>query len=208
MDNPLILTVVGPVVTALVGLVVVWLQDWRRERDAYTQRAHARQEATELVAFYEKWIKTQQLVASPEDYEAAREVVQDRLDRLAAAMPEPEEVDPSPSFSMRRALLLYRPASTGGWVAHVAFYTLFVLTVMGTFGLLMPEEDGSFLHWTEIVGPSAAFVLFTLVLRSVAVGVDERDRRRYLAALRAQAPSMARRRVAGGERAGSPVPHV
>ena len=211
MSSPLLLAIAGPAVTALLGLVVVWLQDWRRERDAFTQRTNARKEATELVAFYEKWIQTQQLVASPEEYEAARRVVQDRLDRLAAILPEPEEVDASPSFSIRRALLLYRPASRGAWAAHLAFYFLFAIAVLSTLGNLMPDEDGSFEHWTVIVGSSVAVVTFAVILRAVAVAVDERDRRRYLAGLRAQAPTTARgreERLARPEPAGSPVPHV
>jgi hypothetical protein len=210
MDNTLVLTIVGPVITALIGLVVVWLQDWRRGRDAYSQRAHARTEATELATFYEKWIKTQQLVATPEEYEAARQVVQDRLDRLAATLPEPEEVDPSPSFSLRQVLLLYRPASRGGWIAHVAFYAMFALTLLATIGSFMPDPDGTFAHWTEIVGVHLVLIIPLLVLRTVAVAVDARDRRRYLAGLRAQAPTTSRERVEPVEPVepeGSPVPH-
>jgi hypothetical protein len=191
MINQFLLAVAAPVATALVGLFVVWLQEWRRGRDAFSQRTNARQEATELVTFYEKWIQTQKLVCSPEEYEAARQVVQDRLDRLAATLPEPEEVDPRPAFSLRQLLLLYHPASRAAWVAHVAFYVMFVLALLATFGSLMPEDDGTFAHWTEIVGASVIVVVLTLVLRTVAVAVDERDHRRYLAELRAKAPAPA-----------------
>jgi hypothetical protein len=193
--NPFLLAVIGPCVTALLGLLVVWLQEWRRNRDTFTQRSHARMEATELLTFYEKWLQTQKLVATPEEYEAARQVVQDRLDRLAATLPEPEEVDPSPTFSLRRVLLLYRPASRAGWVAHGAFYAWSVLTLLATVGSIMPNEDGTFAHWTEIVGVNAFLIVSLLILRTVAVAVDERDRRHYVAEIKANAPTPAHARA-------------
>jgi hypothetical protein len=193
--NPLLLAAIGPFLTALLGLFVVWLQEWRRSRDTYTQRAHARIEATELLAFYEKWIQTQKLVATLEEYEAARQVVQDRIDRLAAALPEPEEVDASPAFSLRRVFLLYRPESPAGWVAHVAFYAWFALTLLAAVGSLMPNPDGTFAHWTEIVGVQVVLIVPLLILRTVAVAVDERDHRRYVAEIKAQAPAPAHTRA-------------
>lgn len=192
MFDQFVLNIAAPMATALLGLVVVWLQEWRRGRDAFAQRNNARAEATELVTFYEKWIQAQKVVCDPEEFETVRQVAQDRLDRLAATLPEPEEVDPRPTFSLRRVLLLYRPASTGAWAAHVGFYFMFVLALLSTFGNLMPNDDGTFAHWTEIVGASVVVIVLTIVLRTVAVALDERDHRRYLAALRAQSPAPTR----------------
>ena len=48
----------GPLFTAAIGMVVFWLQDRFHKRTTLNRREVARAEATETVAFIEKWLQT------------------------------------------------------------------------------------------------------------------------------------------------------
>ena len=63
-----LLPIVVTLLTALIGATGVLLQEWRQKRDDRYRRSRTRTEATEMIAFIEKWIATQKLASSEEEF--------------------------------------------------------------------------------------------------------------------------------------------
>jgi positive regulator of sigma E activity len=186
-----LLTAFATLLTAILGGGGVFLE-WRQRRDERHQRRQARTEATEMVSFVEKWIATQQLACSPEEFEQVKMSAHRQLDRLYNSLLDMQEAKKQVeerSF-IQRALLLYKPASVRGWVLHIIFYGLgaiMLLLAVSTFFLLLDPEAAGI---PEDVPPNALvlglmfyyLVLFVpaLAIRGWARRVDRRHHKQQI----------------------------
>jgi hypothetical protein len=170
-----LLKFIAPVFTALLGYVGVRLQEFRQRRDERYQRSRARAEATEMIEFFDKWIRTAQLIFPPEEFEQTKQIARAQLESvyssLLVAHDKKRPVEER-SF-LRRALLLYKPPTAGGWVLHALFYVigfLMLLESIGVVGVIIDDKKG---------GPDASpmrddligVLLFYLVLLAVVLGI-------------------------------------
>lgn len=178
-----LLPIIASVLTATLGAAGVLLQEWRQQRDERHRRSQARAEAAEMVEFVERWLKTQQLACSPEDFERAKQTARVQLERIYASLlvkHEPKRHVEERSF-VQRALLLYKPQSTGAWVLHFAFYALgsliLLIQVLLSMGALMEvQAHPEMLRENVII--LIFFYLFSLApvlgIRAWAAAVDRR----------------------------------
>jgi len=169
MSSETLFRLLGPVITA-IGIGV---QELRQSRDAYGHRKLARAEATEMVAFIEKWIQTQQLICLPEEFEAVKRKAQPQLEGVYANLTRVNEARlgtvTRPLF--RRIFLLYKPASVGGWILHIVFYLLVLLVAMGSLGVLSDEDLSA---WPELVGVFGFYFVVLLIVRAWAVYIEKK----------------------------------
>lgn len=187
-----LLTAFATLLTAILGGGGVFLQEWRQRRDERHQRRQARTEATEMVSFVEKWIATQQLACSQEEFEQVKMSAHRQLDRLYKSLLDMQEAKrhvEERSF-IQRALLLYKPASFRGWVLHLIFYLLGAIILLwgvcSTFLLLDPPAAGmpANASLNIIVFVVILYYLFlfvpTLAIRAWALRVDRRHHKQQI----------------------------
>jgi hypothetical protein len=150
VDSAVVAAVIGPVITALVSVLGLWVRDVRRRRD----RAHAHQQAVERanerIAAIDNWLRAFKEVASAEEYEDARRQARDQL---LEARPLIDDVAVSqPPARERRDLgqivdrLLLREAMTtrATRVAGVLYYLSFAwLLLVVTTGMLLAASAGA-----------------------------------------------------------------
>jgi hypothetical protein len=167
MSKEIWLRLIGSLLTA-IGIGV---QELRQSRDAYGRRKLARAEATEMVAFIEKWIQTQQLTCLPEEFEAVKRRAQLQLECVYATLTKVNEAKlravARPLF--QRIFLLYKPQGVGGWITHIAFYLLLFLLAMGSVGALSEEEPTT---WFDKIAVFGFYFVVLLIVRAVAVHID------------------------------------
>ena len=181
------LPIVATLLTAAIGAAGVLLQEWRQRRDDRYRQRRARSEASEMVSFIDKWIAAQQLSCSPEEFEQARQTARLQLERVySALMKEQEAKKPAEESTFsQRLLLLYKPASLGGWILHLLFYLLVIVTLLW-IAISVPLVK-EFRNEPDAPSPTLVVVLMlmsslvwlapALAIRAWAVVVDRRHRK-------------------------------
>lgn len=166
----------APLATAGVGAIGIVLQDRRHSHDAHFQEHRARAEASERVAFINQWLLTQQIVCSPDEFQTLKALTRSQLDQIYDLMfTNISDAQRSTAIAehyplIRRALLLYRPPGIGGWIFHLIFYTLLVITLLSTWGIVLPPVT----HLQEALEIIVPLVGAMLVVRGLAVGIETR----------------------------------
>lgn len=197
-----LLTVLVPIVTPIVGAVVVTLREWRSRRSNLGRRKLALDDAQAQVAFVNDWWNARRAVdvsGGPESSSSkeAERLARAWLDQASRQVADNELwlVPVEPAVSFRRLALLYEFRSTAGKVVRVLFWILCGLTVT-TVGLAItqligPDEQlvvGLATARVSIFSVLAGAVVFplTVALRFVAIAVDafatrppDPDRRTY-----------------------------
>jgi len=182
------LPILATLFTAIFGAGGVLLRDWLQKRDNQHQRKEARLEAAELISVIEKWIATQQLICSPEEFEQVKLSARKKLDRVYSALVNSQNTRKSERHSfIRRAFLFYRPVSVRGWILHAIFYVLATLILLwaitSIFTILDPrvaEIDLELFPLRAIIFVIILYFLLLLVpalaIRAWALVIDKKDR--------------------------------
>lgn len=159
----------GPLITAFVGSLGIWLEDWRRNRDLEHKRQQALQTATNTVTFLERWVKTQELLCTPEEMVEIRRIAQRQLNDVSFMLwqTSARAANKPGRTSLRRALLLYRADSISGWIARGLFYTWLVLLFFYSFGIWRQDPEPG-----EVIIGYSLFVIPILLFRWWAVSSD------------------------------------
>ncbi len=177
-----------PILTPIVGAVVVGFREWRSRRSDIGRRKLALQDARAQVEFVNDWWNARRAVdesggpGSPSSQEAERQA-RAWLDRASALVAGNELSLPSvePAVTFRAMALLYDFRTTAGKVVRAGFWIFCGLTtlVVGntitewlgpsgfyTFGVV----DSSRVRSYVIAG--AVIIPLTIALRFLAVAVD------------------------------------
>jgi hypothetical protein len=186
--------VVITLLTAAIGAAGVLVQEWRQKRDDNHQRKRARAEASEMVSLIEKWIQTQQLACSEEEFAQVKQTARQQLEHVYSSMLTMQEVkEPVEERSfIQRALLLYRPVSFGAWVLHLMFYGLgAMILLLGFFTALLiiapntnQNSDNNLTPGGWVVMLSILYLLLflpALGIRAWAIVIDKRHRKHQAA---------------------------
>ena len=169
MDSDLVEVVAGPLVTAFLGSLGIWLDDWRRDRDLEHKRQQALQTATNTVVFLERWVKTQELICTPEEMVEIRRIAQRQLNDVSFMLWQTSArvANKQGRTTLRRALLLYRPDSISGWIARILFYMWLVLVFFFSIGIWQQNPEPS-----EVIIGYVLFAIPILLFRWWAVSSD------------------------------------
>ena len=133
------------IIGALVGLfptLLATLIKWLDKRGLVTKQNRALGLAKQRVEFLDNWIKVQETLCSPEQFDEIKQEVSNELVQINRTLRENlvEEEDEFVTFEERNVLqrlfLLYTPRSVTGWVFHIIFYMfLGILTAILISGL-------------------------------------------------------------------------
>jgi hypothetical protein len=143
-----------PLVTPAVAAGGIWVQGLLQARDDRYRGKLARDEAVEMIELLEKWMKTQEMACSPEEFQQVKRVARQRLDDMYLALEgvheksQPQHTETRPP--LQRLFLLYPPAGFSGWMAAAIFYALIILGGMFSIGVLLTFKSSD-------IGPSIAF---------------------------------------------------
>jgi hypothetical protein len=142
------LTIVTPILTALIGIVALVIGDWRERRTQAGRRKLAFDDASRQVAFAAEWWNASKLVAdrSPDAEQRAATRAQAWLDEASALVDEfhSPAVDEKSAVTLRRLLLAFPMQRRGARVLRGAFYFclgLVVLQVSSAMGAALGRPD-------------------------------------------------------------------
>jgi hypothetical protein len=182
-----LIPLLAPILATVLGALGIFLQDWWRKRDDRFRRKQARTEAIETVTFIEKWIKTQELTCSAEEFAQAKLAAHQQLEKLYASLMYVQQIKPAPTQErsfIRRALLLYSPPTIGALFIHMFFYFWIGVFLLWTFGL-------GWAAVTDKTAPKGTLVVITIIglilliplfpLRAWAIWLGNRRRRELIA---------------------------
>ena len=176
----IVIALLVPVVTAVVGAIGVAFQDWRARRSTTGRRKLAVDDARAQVNFVADWWNAKKSLGQSPDalQEAARRATALLEDasavvsamRLTSPVPEP------PPVTFRRLALLYHFRTREGKAARAAFFLCSAATVMA-LGASISEQlydevnKNTYLNGFLIVGGLSAAL--TLILRFLAVAIEK-----------------------------------
>jgi hypothetical protein len=176
-----IVTLVAPVVTALVGVIAVLFQEWQRRRTLAGQRRLAFEDARLQVSFVTEWWNAEKLIStSPERLESVnRQAVRwlaEASERVKVLTKESGqlvidqalEVSAGSSIAPRRLLLLYPLHGRAAKIARVVFLLSLALLVLWGTSPLYDSPD--FIESDIIISTFLAFI--TLAYRFWAASAD------------------------------------
>ncbi len=171
--NPLI----GPLVTTVLGAGGLWFQEWRQGRDQSFQRKQMRTEAEETIEFFEKWVKAQESLCSPEEFEQVKTHARAELDKAYQRLVEMHDTRTHfQAYTLfQRAFLWYKPTRLLSWFTHSLFYLLFAVFIFLSIAFVTPADPGEPATplWQIILADVIIFIPVFLA-RAWAVAVDNR----------------------------------
>ena len=156
------ITLLAPIVTAVLGVLGVAFGDWRQRRTDAGRRKLALEDASRQVSFAAEWLKASKLVSDSSEAE------QDASTRAAAWLEEasalvaastPPPIEGRPAITLRRLLLVYPLQRPAARVLRGAFYVClgFVPLMVGSVINAILEPHGQYL-------PADIVILIALVL--------------------------------------------
>ena len=175
-DAAVVVALLVPIVTAVVGALAIQFQDWRVNRSLAVQRRQAIEEASRQVGFVSEWWQASQLLLKDseilKDVEARAVSWLEEAGRHAAsavAQPKPER----PRATVRRLFLLHPLYRQSAKIIRIGFYAALVV-VVGTTASVVSDQLTSSAH--DHVGLDVAESAFAgavaLGLRFWAVSVE------------------------------------
>jgi hypothetical protein len=118
--------------------------------------------ATRLINFIKRVTEAKDGMASSEIQEVLP-VLDEELKSTLTSLKIGYSAAPHRDLSfVQRAFLFYSPVGAREWVAHILFYSLSVMTVLATYGMLLEQKEKGF-SWQES-GVSALVLLFWLFI--------------------------------------------
>ncbi len=133
------------IIGALAGLLpalLATLSKWLDKRSLTARQNRALSLAQQRVEYLDNWVKVQETLCSPEQFDEIKQEVSNELVQINRTLRENlvEEEDEFVTFEERNVLqrlfLLYTPRNVPGWVFHIIFYMFFgILLAMLAFGL-------------------------------------------------------------------------
>jgi hypothetical protein len=133
------LTVITPILTAGIGIVVLAIGDWRDRRTQAGRRKLAFEDASRQVAFAADWWNASKLIAdSPDAQQRAATRAQAWLDEASALVAEskPPPVDEKPAITLRRLLLAYPMQRRAARILRALFYCCLGLVAFQVSGAM------------------------------------------------------------------------
>jgi len=175
----IVLTVLVPVVTAVVGAIGVAFQDWRARRSTTGRRKLAVDDARAQVNFVADWWNAKKsLGQSPEALQEAASRATALLEDASAVVSALRLTSPvpEPPVTVRRLALLYPFRTREGRAARAAFFFCSGVTVMALGASVSQQlsdeaNKTTYLNGYLIVGSLSAAL--TLILRFLAVAIEE-----------------------------------
>ena len=139
--------VLAPIIAATLGFLALWLQEWRRQRDAENRHQRLLESSLQQSQFFSEWYKVQEGLGLPEpELSRYREEIQHELRIIYAevqagcAVQVERKDEPSPLGvtlqRLGRSLRFPRPAGWKLWGLAVLYYG--VMSIALTFVLLLP----------------------------------------------------------------------
>jgi hypothetical protein len=170
-----------PVVTAIVGVIAVLFQDWRKYRTQVGQRRLALEGTRLQVSFVTEWWNAEKLISvSPQRLDNLNRLaalwLTEASERVAVLANAPTPLADSRAaegpgtsrVTVRRLLLLYR---LHGWVAKTIRVIFFI-----SLALLLLEETSISYDSADLIGSDVGASIFlavtTLALRFWAASAD------------------------------------
>jgi hypothetical protein len=155
--------------TAL-GLISIWLQEWRKERGADYRKRQTLIELKERVEFIRAWIQAQE-ACDTGGLRADKTKAQDQLNAVYETWLSVQgtRTEAGQRLSARRILLLYRPHTIQGWIAHTLFYIWIVLMQFFVLGVILDWKAGDI---PAVILATITGLVILLVLRAWAVNAD------------------------------------
>jgi hypothetical protein len=165
----IVIAVLVPVVTAILGALGIAFQDWRQRRSQVGRRRLALEDAGRQVSFAAEWLNTRKLLAdSPEALQEATDRAAAWLEeasaRVQAATPPP--VGGRPPVTLRRLLLFYPLQGRAANLIRGAFYVCVGLVIAATGNAITTAFDPQ-IRSEYLFGNST----FAIVTAAVALGL-------------------------------------
>ena len=175
----IVIALLVPVVTAVVGAIGVAFQDWRARRSTTGRRKLAVDDARAQVNFVADWWNAKKsLGQSPDALQEAASRATALLEDASAVVSAVRLTSPVPQapVTFRRLALLYPFRTREGKAARAAFFFCSGLTVLA-LGASVSEQlyheanKNTYLNGFLIVGSLSAAL--TLILRFLAVAIEK-----------------------------------
>ncbi|MBN1661494.1 MAG: hypothetical protein JXA93_24085 [Anaerolineae bacterium] len=183
MQNQQIMAIVVGAIAGLLPIVLTTLISWMDRRTRLSKQTQALNLAQKRVEFLSGWLKAQELLCSPQEWEqlkrsASEELValrQHLTDILEEEQRRPIEVAEERS-PVQKLFLLYRPRTASGWILHTLFYMFASITTLYVIYMLWPMEGWSwtFDAFVESAIVTLVGVTIALFFRRLAVAADRR----------------------------------
>jgi hypothetical protein len=175
----IVLAVLVPVVTAVVGAIGVAFQDWRVRRSTAGRRKLAVDDARAQVNFVADWWNAKKsLGQSPEALQEAASRATALLEDASAVVSAVRLTSPVPErpVTFRRLALLYPFRTREGRAARAAFFVCSGVTVLALGASVSQQlsdeaNKTTYLNGFLIVGGLSAAL--TLILRFLAVAIEK-----------------------------------
>jgi hypothetical protein len=175
-DAAVVVALLVPIVTAVVGALAIQFQDWRVNRSLAVQRRQAIEEASRQVGFVSEWWQASQLLLKDseilKDVEARAVTWLEEAGRHAAsavAQPKPERQ----RATVRRLFLLQPLFRQSAKIIRIGFYAALVVVVGTTGSVVSDQLTSSAQHHIGLDLAESAFAgAVALGLRFWAVSVE------------------------------------
>ena len=127
MKEQITIVIIGALVGLFPTLLATFIK-WLDKRGLTARQDRALSMAQQRVEYLNAWIKVQETLCSPEQFDEIKQEVSKELVQINRNLRENlvEEEDEFVTFeernSLQRLFLLYTPRSVSGWVFHIIFY--------------------------------------------------------------------------------------
>ena len=127
MKEQITIVIIGALVGLFPTLLATFIK-WLDKRGLTARQDRALSMAQQRVEYLNAWIKVQETLCSPEQFDEIKQEVSNELVQINRNLRENlvEEEDEFVTFeernSLQRLFLLYTPRSVSGWVFHIIFY--------------------------------------------------------------------------------------
>jgi hypothetical protein len=165
-------------ITVLTGIVSL-LSQWHAYREALDHRARNIQDDTNIVQFWEQWLKVQTSATAEEKWPSLRAHVEERLHVLPTFQPTDEMVKTKTEpVALRRSLLLFRQANLPASISRLVFLLFAVATTFYLLELIiwlaygMPDIIGG-VSGSDLMISVATSLALALMFRGFSVGLNK-----------------------------------
>ena len=127
MKEQITIVIIGALVGLFPTLLATFIK-WLDKRGLTARQDRALSIAQQRVEYLNAWIKVQETLCSPEQFDEIKQEVSKELVQINRNLRKNlvEEEDEFVTFeernSLQRLFLLYTPRSVSGWVFHIIFY--------------------------------------------------------------------------------------
>ena len=198
---------VAPFIAATLGFLTLWLQEWRRQRNAESRHQRLLESSAQQSRFFSEWFKVQEGLGLPEpELTRYREEIQQELRTIyaevqAGCVRQVERKDePSPlvvTFQrLGRSLRFPRPTGWKLWGLAVLYYVGIAWLLLLLFGAPFvivdtATKDGAGEASWEVLGLAIDLAVVSILLVGIRRFADRIRSRRSLRPVVATTPDLA-----------------